>query len=289
MRNPEKMDECYGGWYILNGKPVLSDTFDNSLIYEGESVYEVLRLKQGVPVFFGDHISRLETSADRSEKPILRNRAMLRNDVIKLSELIKRSEANLKIVFNYKKGLDNCLVYYIEPVYPSADQYSNGVRGILFRAERKNPASKVINKDLRSEIYHKLILENAYEALLVNRKNEITEGSRSNIFFIKGEALVTSPDEMVLGGITRKHLLAICSNKGIPVEYRSVNAGEIADYESAIMTGTSPVVLPFSSIGDISFDVNHPLISMLREEYLKRAEASRLEFINEKDPQTLDQ
>ena len=83
--------------------------------------------------------------------------------------------------------MNNFLVYYIEPIYPTAEQYRNGVKGILFHAERKNPESKVINHKLRSCNLSQAYPGRCYEALLVNEKNLITEGSRSNIFFLKGE------------------------------------------------------------------------------------------------------
>ena len=96
------------------------------------------------------------------------------------------------------------------------------MKGILFFAERKDPESKVINHKLRSSIYHKLIHEGGYEALLVNENNLITEGSRSNIFFLKGETLVTAPDNVILNGITRKHILEICRENKIKVEFACV-------------------------------------------------------------------
>ncbi len=38
-----KMNECYGKKFILNGMLETADSFDNSLVYEGDSVYEVIQ------------------------------------------------------------------------------------------------------------------------------------------------------------------------------------------------------------------------------------------------------
>ena len=178
------MNECYGKKFILNGHLYPSDQFDNTLVYEGESVYEVIRMIKGNPVFFHDHMERLVTSIKIQGKESLAEYEVLRRDIIKLVKTEKRKDINLKIVFNYNNYSNNYLVYFIEPIYPTAEEYNKGVKGILFYAERKDPESKVINHKLRSSIYHKLILERGYEALLVNEENQITEGSRSNIFFI---------------------------------------------------------------------------------------------------------
>ena len=268
------MNECYGKKFVLNGTLQPAETFDNSLVYEGDSVYEVLRMIKGAPIFFPDHMERLITSVKLQRKELLADIPAIRKAIISLTRSDKMRESNLKIVFNYNNGASNFLIYYIEPIYPTDLQYKRGVKGILFYAERKDPESKVINHKLRSSIFHKLILEGGYEAILVNENNFITEGSRSNIFFLKGETLITAPDNLILNGITRKHLLQICREKMISVEFACIKADNIKDYDAVFMTGTSPMVLQFCCIDDKYFNVAIPLIERLRKLYLEKAEAS---------------
>jgi len=268
------MNECFGKKLILNGKIESADLFDNSLVYEGDSIYEVIRMVKGSPVFFYDHMERLATSVSLQKKKMLADAETLKKDIIRLSKSEKKKEINLKIVFNYNKGEENYLIYFIEPIYPTEDQYRNGVKGILFYAERKDPESKVINHKLRSSIFHKLILEGGYEAILVNEKGVITEGSRSNIFFLKNDVLYTAPDNMVLGGITRKHILDICAENDIPVKMVCLKAAKLSEYEAVFMTGTSPMVLAFNSIDDKKFKVRVLVIEKLRQLYIARAEES---------------
>jgi branched-chain amino acid aminotransferase len=268
------MNECFGKKLILNGKSESADLFDNSLVYEGDSIYEVIRMVKGSPVFFYDHMERLATSVSLQKKKMLADADSLKKDIIQLSKSEKKKDINLKIVFNYNKGEENYLIYFIESIYPTDDQYRNGVKGILFYAERKDPESKVINHKLRSSIFHKLILEGGYEAILVNENGVITEGSRSNIFFLKNDVLYTAPDNMVLGGITRKHILDICAENDITVKMVCLKAAKLSEYEAVFMTGTSPVVLAFNSIDDQKFKVRAPVIDKLRQLYLARSEES---------------
>jgi branched-chain amino acid aminotransferase len=272
------MNECFGKKFILNGHLYPSDQFDNTLVYEGESIYEVIRMVKGNPVFFRDHMERLETSMKIQQKESLADYKVLRRDIINLVKTEKRKDINLKIVFNYNKDSSNYLVYFIEPIYPSEEQYKKGVKGILFYAERKDPESKVINHKLRSSIYHKLILEAGYEALLVNEDNLITEGSRSNIFFLKGNTLTTAPDDTILNGITRKYILEICRENKIKVRFMCVPVDSLQEYDAVFMTGTSPMVLQFSCVGDIFFNVRVPLIQNLRRLYIEKAEESIVSF-----------
>jgi len=275
------MNECYGNKFILNGELQPAEMFDNSLVYEGDSIYEVIRMIKGSPVFFHDHMERLSHSVKLQGKEHLASVSDLRKDIIRLVRSDRKKETNLKIVFNYNNGLSNYVVYFIEPIYPTIEQYQSGVKGILFFAERKDPRSKVINHKLRSSIYHKLILEGGYEALLVNKNNLITEGSRSNIFFLRGNTLVTAPDNVILNGITRKHILDICRERDIKFEFDCVNYNDISAFDAVFMTGTSPTVLPFYCIDDKFFNVKQLLIGMLRKLYVVKAEKSIIDFRSE--------
>lgn len=276
------MNECFGRKFILDGVIQDADSFSNNMVYEGDSIYEVIRMVKGNPVFFFDHMNRLEASIRMQKREALVDASVLRRDIIKLSKSEKRKELNLKIVFNYTKDQKHYLVYFIEPIYPSEEQYKKGVKGILFRAERKDPESKVINHKLRSSIYHKLILEGGYEALLVNEKNQITEGSRSNIFFLKNDILYTAPGKMILNGITRKHILDICRGNRMKVKFECVTVDSMGEYDAVFMTGTSPVVLKFYCINDIYFNTNVPVADRLRQLYIIKAEESIRLFLMSK-------
>jgi branched-chain amino acid aminotransferase len=273
------MSECIGNVFVLNGELQPTEIFNNSLVYEGDSIYEVLRIVKGRPVFFPDHLERLKTSVSLQKKTMLASVEELKRDIVSLIKSEKQKEINLKIVFNYYKS-ENYLVYHIKSVYPTADQYKKGVRGTLFFAERKDPESKVINHKLRSEICNKLLIESAYEAILVKKDGSITEGSRSNIFFIKGDRLFTAPNEAVLNGTTRKQIIRICRENGIDLEFISVKADRISEFDCIFMTGTSPGLLPFYCIDNNFFKVDHPLINKIRDIYQAKLKESLDQFSN---------
>jgi branched-chain amino acid aminotransferase len=274
------MGECSGLNYILNGELQPAALFTDSIVYRGESVYEVIRTRNGTPFFFLDHMNRLSASTRLTGKKILASVETIRNDIIKLSRADRHKEANLKIVFNYNLSEENYLIYFIKSFYPSNQQYIKGVKGILVDAERKDPASKVVNLNLKSIVAQSLLEENAYEAILVNNEGFITEGSRSNLFFIKNGELFTTPESAVLNGITRQQVLLICKEAGIKVNFMMIPSEGISAYEAAVMTGTSPLILPYYEIGKVRYRVDNPFILQLREMYLIRAEAS-LKWFNQ--------
>jgi branched-chain amino acid aminotransferase len=268
------MGECAEKQFILNGNIKTAEIFDDSLVYKGNSVYEVIRTVGGTPLFFNDHMERLQSSIILQGKRFLASTDTLRHDILLLSEKVDSKEKNLKIVFNYNNGSENYLIYFIESVYPTETQYNEGVKAILFRAVRRDPESKVINNELRTEINRLLKEKDAYEALLVNKENSITEGSRSNVFFLKNDLLVTAPDNVILKGITRKYILEICNEINIRVDLRCVDADKIGEFDAVFMTGTSPMVLPYCCIETIKFNPALPVLNKLRALYMKKAEES---------------
>jgi branched-chain amino acid aminotransferase len=272
------MSECFGNYFIRNGILTHCGLFESSDVYEGDSFYEVIRMMGGVPLFFSDHMERLEYSVSHSGAKMIVLPDRIAEETIILRKHAGVKEANLKVVFNYKGDDVTWLLYFIEPLYPSQQQYREGVSTILYHAERENPGVKIINHRLRSSIYHKLIATGAYEAFLVDADGLITEGSRSNLFFVKDNRLYTAPDEKVLGGITRKHVLDICRLNGIDVVTGCVPASTISEYESVFMTGTSPMVLPVRSIDSCIFDAGHPLLARLLELYMERVKESLSAF-----------
>src|SRR5512139_3761640 len=104
------MKEYCGNHFILNGKIRSVDEFDNSLVNKGETIYEVIRIVRGTPVFFSDHMDRLSASIKQQKKHIIADASVLKKDIIKLTDIEKRKEINIKIVFNYNENIENYLV-----------------------------------------------------------------------------------------------------------------------------------------------------------------------------------
>ncbi|WP_443110713.1 aminotransferase class IV [Caloramator sp. mosi_1] len=105
--------------------------------------------------------------------------------------------------------------------------------------------------------------------MLVNNFDEITEGSRSNIFFIKGSKLYTAPKEDVLVGITRIKVIEIANKLGFEVVEDKIKVSQISEFEACFLTGTSPKVLPISYIDSYAYNVNNDILRNIMREYDK--------------------
>ena len=264
------MSECFREIFLLDGKSCKCADFPITMVYSGESVYEVIRIVKGKSLFLPDHLQRLrETARIRSRKLDLTDNG-IKQQICNLLELNKIDTGNVKLVFNFESREGNkphFLVYFIEHHYPTEDQSNNGVETILYHAERTVPNAKIINHHLRSAIFKRLLDTGAYEALLVNKNGYITEGSRSNVFFIKGNVLYTAPDKDVLAGIARKYVLEIANKNRIKVNFIKISVSEISRFSAVFITGTSPGVLPVSKIEEYHFDPQNNLLLEIRNHY----------------------
>jgi len=263
------MSECAQYKYIHNSKLKNSSEFDNDFFKKGLSLYEVMRVVESKPIFLEDHLMRLQKSAKKIGQFIWLNYPEL---IEKIKLLISKNgvvEGNIKIVFNIQENNRNFYSYFVHHKYPEKHEYTEGVNTIIYNAERSNPNAKVYDHKLRS--YTNTIIENPdiFEVILMDDLDHIREGSRSNLFFIKGNALVTAPDDDVLNGIVRKKVIEICERIGIPILKEKIAYSKLSDFDAAFLTGTSPQVLPIKSINMISFDVNHHLLKLLLETYRK--------------------
>jgi branched-chain amino acid aminotransferase len=130
---------------------------------------------------------------------------------------------------------------------------------------RNQPNLKIQHSAYKNAVQQKLNDSGAYEAVLA-ADGVVTEGSKSNLFFIEGNNVYTANDNQVLGGITRSKLISICFDQKINLIKGEIYLKELYGFEASFLTGTSPKVLAIKKIDDVSFNVSHPLIILLSEE-----------------------
>jgi len=158
--------------------------------------------------------------------------------------------------------------YFIPYFYPDADMYNTGVKLAVYPHIRPNPGVKKWDNQFRNSVSKYILEHKVYEAALMNSQNQITEGSRSNIFFIdQNDSLITTPERSILPGITRKYVLEIAAHNGIQIKEEIKVKDALNNLVSVFISGTSPKVLPVKQIDDFCFDVNHPLLRLLMDEF----------------------
>lgn len=266
--------EIYGSYYYLDGN--LHHAGPDDEFPSGEvSFYEVIRTVKGIPLFFDDHMERLTRGIATRYEPDPGMTEKIREGLEALAGKELFHEINVRITVVYTGQEYTLHICYIPSSYPTGDMIANGVHLILYRAERLDPGVKLLNNRLRLSVNEALKKKNAYEALLVDHEGYITEGSRSNVFFVTPDGKIrTAPDRMVLGGITRKYVTEICLKERIELAFEPVRVNDMGSFRSVFITGTSPMVLPVRSIENRMFEPVSHLTEKLRLLYSSMAEES---------------
>ena len=228
------------------------------------SVYEVIRLIDGKQQFFEDHYRRLEKSLASMGMAVPFSRDRLESCI---EELVSESgirNHNIRI----EVDISGHSVMHLNPThYPSQEMYEKGVRTNLFYGERKNPNIKAMDQELRDATDKAIKEGGLYEVLLVNHDGRITEGSRSNVFFIRGGEVYTSPSDEVLLGVTRSKIIEIIEQADRKIHFESVKTDDLGSFDAVFISGTSPKVMPVSAIGELTYDVNDPLLRDIMYRY----------------------
>ena len=207
-------------------------------------IYDVLRVMDGVPLFVEDHSARFFKSFDLSERKRPFGESWFEQSINQFIRQYGVVHGNIRCVYSISAANETqYLVYEIKHSYPTAEMYANGVACGTFVGERANPNVKQ-EAAVKTNAYKKIAETGVYEVLLVDNDHNVTEGSKSNTFFVKGNTIVTAMAQDVLCGITRLQIVSLIHSLRIPLEERKIHLSELSGFDAAFISGTSPKVLP---------------------------------------------
>jgi len=220
------------------------------------AIFDFFRVLDGVPIFIEDHLDRLLRSASTMEMSLPWDRSAIRKMILDLISANHADRAGFRVVVTggfsedgFAPGTPNIYMMLHElPVYDPKDVVK-GCKLITSAYVRDYPMVKTCIY-VQSLLVNKRMREAGAIEVLYHWKGSITECSRSNIFFVTPEGTLVTPLEGMLQGITRKQVLSIAKEKGIPVDLREVQLEELALFKEAFLTSSTRGVLPITQIDD---------------------------------------
>ncbi len=249
---------------MINGETVSPDrafisVYDRGFLY-GDSVFEVLRTYDGVPFAVDEHVERLFASAARVFIHVPVSPADLREEILHATAQSKTGNNVVRVHVTRgvaPLGLDpteaNCpmRVVLVEPVKPPpASDYCHGIAVSLARTERVTDHSSAAGAKVANYLVSLLALREAFvagakEAIIVDGRGRVLEGTSSNVFVVKDGVLMTPPDtEGILPGITRRYLLQAAETLEVPIRITTITTGDLLTGDEAFVSSTVREVLP---------------------------------------------
>ena len=92
-----------------------------------------------------------------------------------------------------------------------------------------------------------------HDALMLDYRGYVAEGTGANIFFIKDKDIHTPIPDCFLNGITRQAVIKMVTDQGFKITEKHILPSEIDNYDEAFLTGTAAEITPIKSIDNISF------------------------------------
>jgi branched-chain amino acid aminotransferase len=87
------------------------------------------------------------------------------------------------------------------------------------------------------------------EAIVLTAGGHVNEASAANVFMIRDGVALTPPvSDDLLEGVTRKAIMELLDNEGIPVQERSIDRSELYVADEAFLCGTGVQVSPIIEI-----------------------------------------
>lgn len=87
------------------------------------------------------------------------------------------------------------------------------------------------------------------DAIMLNAKGDVAEGSGANLFIVRGGRVITNDAEgSIVLGITRDSILTIAKDLGLPVDVRAITPDDLTAADELFFSGTAVEVTPIREI-----------------------------------------
>lgn len=207
------------------------------------SIYEALRIIGGHIVHLDDHLKRLHFSAEAIGLINPYSDELISSSLDALIETDGIVDATARILVVGGPAPLLFITYTDLLSYPDS-YYTEGIDVTLYYGERFLPEAKTSNLLMQYIALEKAKEAGSFEALLVNRKGQVLEGTRSNFYGISGRRIYTAPDDMVLSGITRISVLRAALQLGFEIVYTPPTVSNLYMFDSLFISSTSMGALP---------------------------------------------
>lgn len=270
--------------------------FDRQFLY-GDGIYETLRTYSGRLFGVGLHLNRLRASAESLELNMPWDDAELERDLQTTALATGVSETSVRLMVTRGEGLfglDPALSSQSRrvviarpcPTVPDALR-QQGISVVIPETVRRNHPL-AIPGSVKSGNYLNQIRalaegkrQGADEVVLVDADDCVTEGSTSNVFWVRhGELFTPGLDLAVLPGITRGLVLHVARSLSIPVHIGTFPAHEFKASEEAFITSSLREILPIRSIMGANIGHEIPVPGLITTRLINGFHALVQAFLN---------
>ncbi|HEX7081776.1 MAG TPA: aminotransferase class IV [Gammaproteobacteria bacterium] len=240
---------------------------DRGFLY-GDSVYEVFRTYDGVPLFYDEHWERFRNSAAMIRLEIGLDKAEMTRRIrtVVAATGAARSRTDVYVRYTVTRGVGPIDLFPAETLTPSCviivnrapawrrELYDRGVRLVV--PETRRNSGSALDPNIKGGNYLNNVLGliearalGADDCLMLNDAGLVTEASNSNVFFvIDGELVTPSQKARNLKGLTKAAVHEACRARGLPTFEREIGERDAARATECFLTSATREVMPVASL-----------------------------------------
>lgn len=249
------------GALVPKGEAVVS-VYDSGFML-GDGVWEGLRLYNGTFAFLDEHLDRLFQAAKAIDLEIGKTKqemAAALYDTVRANGMSDGVHVRLMVTRGRKKTpfqdprlsvFGPTIVIIPEYKLASEDTVRRGLRLFTVHVHRQSPDAQDPKLNSHSKLNCVLALIQAIkagadEALMLDPHGFVDTCNSTNFFIVPRGEVWTSTGDYCLNGITRRKVIRLCRENGIPVFERNYSLFDAYGADEAFVTGTfgaqTPVV-----------------------------------------------
>jgi branched-chain amino acid aminotransferase len=242
-------------------------------LLRGYGIFDFFRAVDGRPIFMEDHLDRFEHSARKLFLDIPVTRQQLREAILTLIEHNAEPLLGLKMILTGGYSPDGFApttpnLFIIAKPFQFAS--AQGLKLLLVEHLREMSDVKTLNY-LQPIWQIPAMRQAGCQDVLYHHEGRLSELSRSNLFLVKNETIIT-PNTDILFGVTRKHTLAL-ARQHFQVEERPVALDELWTADEVFTTGSTKRIIPITEVNGQAF-TSSKVISHLQALFLSHEQQS---------------
>ena len=250
-------------------------------LYFGDGIYEATCVANRIPFAIEDHLDRMYNSLRLLEIPFRMEREQVKAELRKVIDAAEDSPVHF-LYWQISRGVaprnhvfpgDEAVPTLMITVKPHTMKPMDKPYKLISLEDNRFKLCNIKTLNLiPSVLANQRASEAGCDEAVLHRGSRVTECAHSNISMLKDGVLRTAPaDELILPGITRKHLLALARERGIPVVEEPFSMVELMNADEAIVTSSSALCMRVESIDHIPVGGRDPQrLKLLQDAYLAK-------------------
>jgi branched-chain amino acid aminotransferase len=252
-------------------------------VFEGIRAYETPR---GTGIFrLSDHLDRLYKSADVYDIVVPYTKRELGDAIFQTLEANNFTAGYIRPLVYFGEGgialspKFNCPVHALVALKPLAGSLIGdvGAARVTVSPWQKTSSRAVPSWAKACGHYTNSILalhdaktRGFDEAILLNDRGDVAEGTGENIFFVKDGILHTNDVTAdTLPGITQSSVIALAQDAEIPLRVAPFTLDDLYAADEVFFTGTAAELMPIAAIDDHTFTTTRPITQRLAHDYTR--------------------